>query len=92
MKDSECKEFQLRNSLQWCLNRRASQVLNLNGVIQCANVICDFRCFVEKAFKLMSGRRRFHVFFKFTVSFAVIKYDAFKDMFPTYRKKCLTDK
>ena len=75
----DCKEFQPINSFQWFLNW-----CKLNVVIwfkfKFANVICDFRCFVEKVFKWMRGRR------------VVIKDDASKDMFPAYRNKFMADK
>ena len=62
--------------------------MQFKGVIQFANVICDFRSFEEKAFKQISGngRTRRHV-----VATGV-KDDASKDMFPAYRKKSLADK
>ena len=91
--DAGLKKFQPRDSFQCFLNRRASQALStlsLKGVIQFANVICDFRSFAEKAFKRMTrrSRRRYHV----VVIIMMIKDDAFKDMFPAIRKKCSTDK
>ena len=59
----------------------------MNGEIQFANVISDLRSFAKKAFKRISGKS-YHV----TGMMARIKGDASEDMFPAYRKKCLTNK